>query len=53
MIALLPDLQGMADDAFSGRTAACEEVERLLQSPDDLKHLKGLLADFSSKHQAS
>ncbi len=53
MVALLPDLQGMADGAFSGRKAACEEVERLLENSDDLKHLQGLLVDFSSKHQAS
>ena len=30
---------------------AIQEVERLLQRPDDLKRLSGMLQSYTSKHQ--
>ena len=38
--------------AIDAKRAAAEEVERLLQHPEDLKRLSGLLEDYTQKHQA-
>ena len=39
--------------AIDAKRAAAEEVERLLQHPEDLKRLSGLLEDYTQKHQVS
>ena len=38
--------------AIDARKAAVDEVERLLQHPEDLKRLDGLLEEYTQKHQA-
>ncbi|KAK9812960.1 hypothetical protein WJX72_006516 [[Myrmecia] bisecta] len=44
---------GIAEQALSARKAAVEEVEKLLQHPEDLKRLDGLLEEYTQKHQAN
>ncbi len=39
--------------AIDAKRAAAEEVERLLQHPEDLKRLSGLLEDYTQKHQVN
>ncbi len=45
-------LTSSAAQAIDAKRAAAEEVERLLQHPEDLKRLSGLLEDYTQKHQA-
>ncbi len=39
--------------AVDARKAAVEEVERLLQHPEDLKRLPNMLEEYTQKHQAN
>lgn len=45
-----PSIPELAIDA---RKAAVDEVERLLQHPEDLKRLDGLLEEYTQKHQVN
>lgn len=38
--------------AIESRKVAVEEVEKLLQRPEDLKRLDTLLEEYTQKHQA-
>ncbi len=42
-----------AVQAVDARKAAVEEVERLLQHPEDLKRLPNMLEEYTQKHQAN
>ncbi len=39
--------------AVDARRAAVDEVERLLQHPEDLKRLPNMLEEYTQKHQAN
>ncbi|BDA50552.1 Exocyst complex component 3 [Coccomyxa sp. Obi] len=41
------------EQAVDARKAATEEVERLLQHPEDLKRLPNMLEEYTQKHQAN
>eukprot|EP00884_Botryococcus_braunii_P015579 jgi/Botrbrau1/2704/Bobra.0203s0046.1 len=41
------------EQALDARKAAVEEVERLLQHPEDLKRLPALIDEYTQKHQAN
>eukprot|EP00887_Chlorella_sp_A99_P000004 scaffold16.g4.t1 len=43
----------MAEEAISARRAAVEEVERLLQYPEDLKRLDSLMEEYGAKQQCA
>ncbi|KAK9832118.1 hypothetical protein WJX84_006749 [Apatococcus fuscideae] len=49
----VPAVQSVPEQAIDAKRAAAEEVERLLQHPEDLKRLSGLLEDYTQKHQAN